>query len=368
MSDDPMLRITAIKARPVIVPMRLPLHTANGAIDKAALVLIDLQTSGGIVGRSYLFAIGAHNLRPIVALLEAMAQMLEGDLLAPFEIERKLRKRYALLGVHNIVLFALSGIDMAAWDARAQAGGVPLVTLLGGAPRPVRAYNSCGLGIMPVKALARQARALLKEGFSAVKLRLGREDANADLEAVRVVKDAIGPEVTLMCDFNQGLTVNEAIRRGQMLDDEGGLLWIEEPVRADDFEGNARVADAVVTPISLGENFMGPEQMATAINFGCCDFVMPDVQRIAGVSGWMRAAALAEAASLDMSSHLFPEIGSHLMAVTPTATGSGCRLGQPGVASRCRSGRSCADCRYAGHRVAWDEKAVSRYAAWEPAP
>ena len=121
-----------------------------------------------------------------------------------------------------------------------------------------------------------------------------------------------------MCDFNQGLTVNDAILRGRMLDEEGGLHWIEEPTRADDFEGNARIASELATPVQLGENFMGPEQMAQALAAGSCDYVMPDAQRIGGVTGWMRAAALAQGAGLEMSSHLFPEISCHLLAVTPT--------------------------------------------------
>ena len=310
--------VRSILVRPVAVPMRLPLQTSTGAISIAPLVLIDLETSAGVTGRAYLFAVGRGNLKPIVALVEAMGEMIIGDPVAPFEIEKKLRHKYTLLGVHNIVLFAMSGIDMAAWDAYAQCLGQPLVNVLGGTPRPVRAYNSKGLGIMPLKALAKEAEALVEEGFSAVKLRLGRADANDDVAAVRAVKKAIGPKITLMCDFNQALSVNDAIRRGRMLDDEGGLYWIEEPTRADDFDGNARIAAALTTPVQIGENFMGPEQMAQALAAGACDYVMPDVQRIGGVTGWMRAAALAQGAGIEMSSHLFPEFSCHLLAVTPT--------------------------------------------------
>ena len=151
-----------------------------------------------------------------------------------------------------------------------------------------------------------------------MKLRLGRPDAKDDLEALRAVKKAIGPKITLMVDFNQGLTVAEAIRRGRMIDEEGGVLWIEEPVRADDFAGTRAVAREVATPIQIGENFMGPEQMAQALAAGACDYAMPDAQRIGGVTGWMRAAALAQGAGMEMSSHLFPEVSCHLLAVTPT--------------------------------------------------
>ena len=166
--------------------------------------------------------------------------------------------------------------------------------------------------------MPKEAQKLVKEGFSAVKLRLGRPEAKDDVAALRVVKKAIGPKVTLMCDFNQGLTVNDAILRGRMLDEEGGLTWIEEPTRADDFEGTALIAAELATPVQIGENFMGPEQMAQALAAGASDYVMPDAQRIGGVTGWMRAAALAQAAGLEMSSHLFPEVSRHLLAVTPT--------------------------------------------------
>ena len=312
------LRLKAVRVRAVAAPMKRPLAASTGAISVAPLLLIDLQTDGGIVGRSYLFGIGRHNLKPIAALVEAMAEMLKGDAVAPFDIEAKLRKRYTLLGVHNIVLFAMSGIDMAAWDALGQATQQPLVRLLGGTPRPVLAYNSKGLGLMPLKPLVKEAADLVDEGFSAVKLRLGRPQARDDLEALRAVKKAIGPQVTLMVDFNQALTVAEALKRGRLIDEEGGVTWIEEPVRADDFAGNARVARELATPIQIGENFMGPEQMAQALAAGACDFAMPDAQRIGGVTGWMRAAALAQGAGMEMSSHLFPEVSCQLLAVTPT--------------------------------------------------
>ncbi|MDH5351893.1 MAG: mandelate racemase, partial [Betaproteobacteria bacterium] len=312
------MKIESLRVRAVAAPMKRPLATSTGAISVAPLLLIDLQTDAGIVGRSYLFGLMQQNLKPLAALVELMGELVKGDPLAPFEIEAKLRKRHTLLGVHNIVLFAMSGIDMAAWDALAQAMQQPLVRLLGGAPRPILAYNSKGLGIMPLKSLAKEAEELVGEGFRAVKLRLGRPRAEDDVAALRAVKKAIGPGVTLMVDFNQGLTVAQALERGRMIDAEGGVHWIEEPVRADDFAGNARITREIATPIQIGENFMGPEQMAQALAAGACDYVMPDAQRIGGVTGWMRAAALAQAAGMEMSSHLFPEVSCQLLAVTPT--------------------------------------------------
>ena len=359
------LKIQSVKVRAVVVPMGRPLQTATGAVAGAPLVLLDMKTSGGIIGRSYLFAISRTHLKPLATLVEAMSEMLTGDAVAPFEIEKKLRAKYALLGVHNVVLFAMAGIDMCAWDALGQAQGQPVVRLLGGEPRPVRAYNSKGLGIMPLKPLAKEAEELVAEGFSAVKLRLGRPRAEDDIAALRAVKKAIGPQVTLMTDFNQGLSVAEAVRRGRMIDDEGGVHWIEEPIRADDYAGCAKVAREVATPIQIGENFMGPEQMAQAIAAGCCDYVMPDAQRIGGVTGWMRAAALAQAAGLEMSSHLFAEASAQLLPVTPTCDWleyvdwADPILKQP---VELRKGEVLCPAR-PGLGMAWDEKAVKRYAA-----
>jgi len=313
------MKIRSIRVRAVAAPMKRPLATSIATVSVAALLLIDLETDADVTGRSYLFAIGKHNLAPIAKLVEAMAEMVKGDEVAPFDLERKLRARYSLLGVHNIVLFAMAGIDMAAWDAVSQALGQPLARLLGAAPRPVPAYNSKGLGIMAEKELVREARELVDEGFRAIKLRLGRASAADDRRALQAVKDVIGPQVTLMVDFNQSLSVAEAIRRGHMIDEEGGVYWIEEPVRADDFQGCARVRQEIRTPIQIGENFMGPEQMAQALAAGACDYVMPDAERIGGVTGWMRAAALAQGAGVEMSSHLFPEVSSHLLCATPTS-------------------------------------------------
>ena len=354
-----MMKIRGIRARPIAAPLKRRLPTSTGTVAEAALLLIDLETDAGITGRSYLFALGRQNLPPLLKLVEAMAEMVKGDEVAPLDLERKLRARHTLLGVHNIVLFAMSGIDMAAWDALAQSKDMPLVRLLGAAPRPVPAYNSNGLGILPAKDLERQAVELVEEGFRAVKLRLGRPEATQDIEALRVVRKAIGEKTILMVDFNQALSVAEAMRRGRMIDAEGGVLWIEEPVRADDFAGCARVAREVATPIQIGENFMGPEQMAQALAAGACDYAMPDAQRIGGVTGWMRAAALAQAAGMEMSSHLFPEVSAHLLAATPTChwlefvDWAGPILQDP---LQVKDGMVTP-----GEGLAWDEKAVQKY-------
>jgi mandelate racemase len=313
------LTIRDIRARPVMVPFKRPPVSASGALPHAALVLVDLETEEGITGRSYLFGFGQWSLQPIVGCLLHMRDLLKGDRVAPLDIEAKLRARLTLIDTPGLVGLALAGVDMSAWDALAQAAGLPLVKLLGGEVKPVRAYNSCGLWIQPVSQLAEEAEALVADGgFTAIKLRVGRDDAVDDVAAVRAVKKRVGDKIIVMCDYNQRLTVNEAIRRGRMLDGEG-LYWIEEPVRHHDYAGCARIAADLATPIQTGENLVDTFELLHALEAKAMDYVMPDLQRIGGVTGWLRAAAITHAYGMDMSSHLFPEYSAHLLAVTPTA-------------------------------------------------
>jgi len=298
--------------------MKRPLKTSTGAVTEAPLLLIDLMTDDGITGHSYLFGVSTFTLSPLHELVQSLGEMIKGVIAAPHEVERNLRKRTTLLGPYYLLGMALAAIDMACWDVVALAAGQPLVQVLGGTSRPIPAYNSNGLGIMPAADAAAEALQLVEEGFRAIKIRVGRETAEEDLAAVRAVRKAIPADVLLMSDFNQALSVNQAIQRGRMLEDEG-LYWIEEPVRADDFSGCARVSAHLKTPVQIGENFYSTYHMKEALSAHASDFVMPDLQRIGGVSGWLRAAALADTAGIEMSSHLFPEISASLLAITPTS-------------------------------------------------
>jgi mandelate racemase len=311
----PHLTVRGIRAVGVEVPMTYALGTSRGAITKAPLLLIDVDTEEGITGRSYLFCYLPNAAPAIAHILEDVLQVVEGERVAPLELWAKLAKRFALIGVQGIVRMAMSGFDIACWDALALAAGMPLASLLGGAPKRIPAYNSCGLGLMAPAALAAEAEKLAR-GFNAVKLRLGYPSLKEDLAAVQAVRRRI-PNAAIPVDYNQALTVAEALERGRALDQEG-IYWLEEPIRHDDYAGCATLARELKTPIQLGENFSEPTAMATALAAGACDYVMPDLERIGGVSGWQRAASLATVHRVAMSSHLFPEVSAHLLAATPT--------------------------------------------------
>ena len=360
--STPRLTIRAIRAVGVEVPLKLPLGTSAGTLRSAPLLLIDLETEEGVTGRSYLFCYLSAAAGAIATLLGEIERNVKGERVAPADLWEKLARRFKLIGVQGIVRMAMSGFDVACWDALALAAEKPLVALLGGVPRPVPAYNSNGLGLLAPDPAADEAERLLDRGFRAVKLRLGYPVLDADLAVVRAVRGRLPESVKVMVDFNQALSVAEALRRGRAIDGEG-LAWIEEPIRHDDYRGCAELARELTTPVQIGENFSLPEQMAEALAAGACDCVMPDLERIGGVTGWLRAASLAAERAVPMSSHLFPEASAHLLAVTPTChfleyvDWADAILAEPLAIV---DGAAVIPER-PGTGVAWDEKAVERY-------
>ena len=229
------------------------------------------------------------------------------------------QKRLTHLGHEGVAQMALSMFDMALHDALAREAGVPLYKLLGGTAQPLPTYNSCGLGLMAPQDAAREAKELVAEhgGFSHIKLRMGREHAADEIAAYKAVRSAVGPDVQISCDFNQGLASAHALETCRAIDGLG-LAWIEEPIAYDDYDTQARLATKLATPIQVGENWWSWRVGKAAIEMGACDYVMPDLLRIGGVTGWMRLARVAEARAVPFSSHLSPDYSAHVLAATPT--------------------------------------------------
>jgi len=308
--------IESVTARPIDLPLERPVETASGVMATTPMVLIDIRTDGGVVGRSYIRCYTPLALRSLAGLVSAVGNELVGGTSAPVPVHGRMQRMFRLAGPQGLAGMAMSGIDMALWDALAITAGLPLVSVLGGEPGPVDAYAS--LRSMDAHKAAAEAEELVARGFTAFKVKVGGRPIAGDLDVIRALRAVIGPYARLMVDYNQSLTVSEAIERVRVLDHEG-LYWIEEPTRADDFAGHARIAEAATTPIQLGENWWGAADLAKSIAARACDHVMLDVMKIGGVTGWLRAMALADAASLPASSHTFPEFSSHLLAVTPGA-------------------------------------------------
>lgn len=310
------MHITRIRTTPVLAPLPRPVRTASGNIDCFPLVLIDVDTDVGVVGRAYAQVYLPELLPALDQTLSSLAEMAKGLPLAPRDVHAHLLRRCRLFGMKGMLGVAFGGLDMALWDAWARARGEPLARALGAELRPLKAYNSVGL--YDENTVVEIAEETLAAGFAGLKIKAGFASLAEDLAAVRAAKRVLGNAAALMIDYNQSLSLPEAMARCKALDGEG-LEWIEEPVLADDLEGCARIAETITTPLQIGENFHGPSEMRTALAASASDLVMPDAQFIHGVTGWLEAAALARSAGLPMSSHTFVEASAQLLCATPTA-------------------------------------------------
>ncbi|MBC7434573.1 MAG: mandelate racemase [Bdellovibrionales bacterium] len=313
--QSPRLTLHSIKLRVLSVPLRRPIvsNPSVGKYTEWPFILVDLLTNEGVTGRSYLEPYVARSANYLLPAIQAIADALQGKPLAPLDCYKTAMQTMHLSGREGIGLAATSALDMAVWDAVAKAAGQPLARYLGASTGPVRAYNTNGLWLLPAAQLGDEALSLVAEGnFSAIKMRLGRENLRADMAAIDAVRTAVGPDVRLMTDFNQALDLGEALLRLHALDGEG-LQWFEEPIVYDNFEGCAQLARELKTPIQIGENIYGPRSFYNAVQARAADLYMPDLMRIGGVTGFMRCAAIAGAAGIPLSSHLYPEVSAHLL-------------------------------------------------------
>jgi mandelate racemase len=354
------LTIRSITARAVVTPLEREVRTASGTIGESPLVLLDVLTDEGIVGRAYLFGYTPMTLKPLVCLIGQLEPELIGKRIVPQDLLKGLQDRYRLLGSQGLLGMVASGLDMAYWDALGKAADAPVVSLLGGEPKALRAYDSYGM-VDPSKD-EKALRASLDQGFRAIKIKVGFADPKQDVDVVRTVRDMIGPDIVMMVDYNQSLTPNEAIRRIRQIEPYD-LTWVEEPVAAEDLQGAARVRQAVNVDIQMGENWWFPRDAERALSAGACDLMMPDVMKIGGITGWLGTMGMAQMHSMPMSSHIFVEASAHALAVSPTfhyleyLDFAGAVLAEKNEIID-----GCFEARGPGLGIEWDEAAVKRYA------
>jgi mandelate racemase len=233
--------ISGLHVRAVRVPMSTPHRTASGVVSESPLVLCDVLTDEGIVGHSVTFTYSVAALKPTADLIANLGPLIEGKMLAPVELGRMLAARFRLLGTHGLVGMAIAAIEMAAWDAHARSHGLGLARLLGGVERPIQAYGAVGYD--GAAESAKVAEDWARRGFRGVKAKVGYPTVKKDVEVIRAIRSALGPNAAIMVDYNQCLTPAEAIERMRVLDDEG-LTWVEEPTMAHDHRGHALIAGA----------------------------------------------------------------------------------------------------------------------------
>jgi L-talarate/galactarate dehydratase len=313
------MKVTQVKTRVLQTPADNPLVVGLPPTSETReFVTLELATDEGIEGIGLTFFGGPLTL----ALREAvngLGSLVVGE--DPMRVEAivaKLRQAASGAGPGGLFTLALSAIDMALWDIKGKALNQPLCALLGGYRDRVPTYASGALmRPMPTDYLKDAGPRLVDMGFKQMKTQLGAEPTVARaLERIRVMRQGIGDDIDLMCDINQLWTVNQAIDIGRRLE-EYHLFWLEDVVAHDDFQGLARVADALTTPVCAGEYHYGIRPFRHMLEARSIDIVMIDLLRAGGITQWMKIAGMAEAFNLPVVSHLIPEIHVHLVAAIP---------------------------------------------------
>jgi len=316
------MRIISVRVRTVAVPDE---DLIAGIPERQAMVrsivTLRVQTDDGVEGIGIAFLLGGGLTRPLAGVLEELAELTVGEDPSCIEqVTAKLRKHAATLATSGVFLTALSAIDCALWDIKGKAAGQPLWKLLGGFRQRVPAYASGLLhrGLSDADVVGAAERALTK-GFRYVKLHLGLDGDPSparELQRARLVRDAVGPDVNLVCDVNERWSVGRAIDVGRRLE-EIGLFWLEDPTRGDDYAGLARIAAALSTPVMAGENSWGMTPFRLMLEGRSVDILMIDLMHVGGITPWMKIAAMAEAFNVPVVSHIMPEFQAPLVAATP---------------------------------------------------
>ena len=317
------MKITHVNARIIRFPAVEPL--ADGPEPAGTMrdvIVVKVGTDDGIEGIGFTCFPGFYSGALSGALkltVEHLGTLVIGeDPLRPEAITKKFHAATHYAGPGGIAMLAQAAIDIALWDIKGKRFVLPLATLAGGHRDRVPAYASGTLQRRyPLDHVVSGAKRLADKGFKQIKMQLGLGGApEAEIERVRLVREAIGPGVKLMCDINQRWGVHEAISIGRRLE-EFNLSWLEDITAFDDYDGQARIGDALATPLAGGEYVFGIVPFRHMLEARSIDIVMIDLLRVGGITQWLKVAAMAEAYNLPVISHIMPEISMHLVAGVP---------------------------------------------------
>lgn len=313
--------VTRLRTQLVHLPMAEPVDGGTIMLRTTDCVLVFLESNAGLVGEGLIHVLNNRRLEVLHEVVKSLEPIVLGlDVGMAGSLSLKAKADLAFLGHASSAAMGTAGIEMALWDLRAKAAGLNVSAMLGVCRKAVPVYHSGGLWLSrSIDELQREAADFVRGGYRAVKVRVGKFDCNADVARVRAVREAIGPDVALMADANQQLTVRDAIRLGRALE-EFDLTWFEEPVFHADHEGEAAVAAALDTPIASGESVYTSDAIAHMLQRRSADVLMPDLQRMGGPSEFVKAARIADAYNKPVSPHLFPEMSLSLAASVPNAT------------------------------------------------
>ncbi|MCH7625742.1 MAG: mandelate racemase/muconate lactonizing enzyme family protein [Chloroflexi bacterium] len=313
------MKINGFKTKVVSVPReRGPL---GEGVDSLAsnFITLRLTTDEGVEGIGYGGFVSSLMVKALKSAMDALAEQTIGE--DPMNNEAISARLFALGGSGapaGLVTRSISAIDVAVWDIKGKALGQPVYKLLGGHRDRVNTYYSGKLWRpYSLDELREAGIELVEQGFKSMKFRMGAEDTAAkELARARVLREAVGPDVDLMVDINQGWDVNTSITIGRELANFD-IYWLEDPVHHQDYQGLARIADALDTPIAAGEYHYGIAPFRHMLEHRSIDIVMVDLLRAGGITGWMKVAHMAEAYNMPVVSHLAPEFLVHAIAAIP---------------------------------------------------
>ena len=302
------MKITNVKTLKVEVPLQKPMITAIHKTESVGCVLVCIETDTGLVGENYVFALNKDRLVVFEAMIKSLTQFLIGQ--DPMYVEKIWEQMWVdcnPVGQKGISVSAISAIDTALWDLIGKQANMPLYQLFGACRDKTKAYASSGLWLSAsIDELIEEAHGFIEQGFLSVKLRIGKQDPREDVARAKALRAAIGDDIEILTDANQSLTARQAIALAHQLEDLN-IGWLEEPVPAHDLAGHARILEAINIPVASGETDYTRFGMKDILDSGAVDILMPDLQRIGGLSEFRKSAALASAYNVPISTHIFTE-------------------------------------------------------------
>jgi L-alanine-DL-glutamate epimerase-like enolase superfamily enzyme len=315
------MKITALRTQPLVLPFTCEFGTPFANSPRLGALAIFLDTKEGIVGEGLLISVQTQWLPVLAEMVRALETLVVGQQ-ASFSA-RFLHETFEAsshLGAAGVARIAIGGFEAAMFDLRGKAAGLPVHRLLGARRARVAAYYSSGFwNQVSLENLQETARKVVAHGYRAMKVRLNTGPIGEQVRRLKGVRAAVGDDVGLMVDAGRRFDVTHAIRLGRELE-QFGLNWFEEPVAADDHDGEGRVAAALVTPIACGESVFSFAEFQQMVRGRAVDVLMPDLQRIGGPSEFLKVGHMAEAAGVPVSSHLAPQMSLPLLAAMPNAT------------------------------------------------
>ncbi len=312
------MKVTRFKVTPLSVPMDYPFASPVGGMNAINNpVIVQLYTDDGAESFGICTSSNNSRVKSLVACIEDLAPAIVGQDVARInEAYEKLWAATRTMGRAGYGIMALSAIDNALWVLRAKMLNLPLSTLLGGYRDKVPAYCSYLLWRnWTMDQLQKDAEKIVKMGFKAAKMRFGTYPFDVEEQRYRAVREVVGKNFDIMVDCNWAYTVPQAIEMGRRVD--GELFWLEDPLASDEPSQIAIVSDALDMPVTVGETWSTRYAFREGFEKKASDIIMIDVQKVGGVTEWIRVANMAMAFNIPVASHLFDDISCHLVGAIP---------------------------------------------------